>query len=69
MPILFFSNAFGKDKELNGQWTLNDPFLYNRHGEHFSPVQLMDSKTFDLNETAYQEQGPIYITTFFAGTF
>jgi hypothetical protein len=67
VPILFFSNAFGKDQELNGKWTLNDPYLYNREGEQFAPLDLMDSKTFDINETAYNQHGPIYITTFFAG--
>jgi hypothetical protein len=67
VPILFFSNKFGQDQQLGGEWTLNNPFLYNRDGDRIRPVDLMDKTTYDINQTAYAENGPIYITTFFAG--
>lgn len=67
IPILFFNNAFGLDMWIGGKWTLNRAGLFDKNGTNFSPLDLMDPITYDLNQTAYDEIKPIRLTTSFAG--
>lgn len=66
VPILFFSNTFGMDSKLGSKWTLNVASLFDRNGKRVNPVTLMDETTYNLNQTAYDEVYPIYITSSFA---
>ena len=63
VPSLYYSNFFGGDLKIGH---LNSNKLYNHKGLTISPIDLMDSNTYNLNETAYNFNQPIYITTFFA---
>ena len=58
------------DQQLkNGNYTiLNSGWIFNREGEHIRPETLMDKDTYVLNQTAYNDAQPIYITTMFART-
>ena len=72
VPVLFYSNAFHADQLLKrpdpfGGPTLNNPFLYNKYGDKIRAATLFDrTASFNLNQTAYDIQSPLYITTFFA---
>lgn len=75
VPILYYSNAFGKDQIISNGATdsdgailpvLNSVGLFDNTGTPLSPLKLYNTTTFNLNETAYAERGPVYITSFFA---
>ena len=57
------------DSKIDGGLVLNTPGLYDNEGHSFSPLSLMDKKTYDLNQTAYDAIKPIRITTSFASKF
>ncbi|KAJ3323512.1 hypothetical protein HDV06_001789 [Boothiomyces sp. JEL0866] len=73
-PLVFFTNAFGKDQELHiHQYSdgrpipvLNSAALFNSSGFHISAVSLYEPPKFNLNEDRYQLESPIYISSFFA---
>lgn len=73
-PIMYLSNAFGNDQGLKVNYysdgtpipVLNSVALFNSTGYRISAVSLYQTPSFDLNETKYAQQAPIYLTTFFA---
>ena len=66
VPLVYYANSFGADTKLNGGNTLNTPHLFGRNYTRVIPLDLMDPLTYNLNQTAYDEVQPIYITTMFA---
>jgi hypothetical protein len=67
-PILYYSDAFGMDSSLrkNGLPVLNTGSLFNRNGTAISALSLYNKTTYNINQKEYEENAPIYITTFFA---
>ncbi|KNC97645.1 OPT family small oligopeptide transporter [Spizellomyces punctatus DAOM BR117] len=74
-PIVFYSNAFGMDQQLTTGArdqdnmtlpVLNSVSLFDNTGNIVSPLKLYNKTTFDLDETAYQQLGPVRITSLFA---
>ncbi|KAI8924352.1 OPT oligopeptide transporter protein-domain-containing protein [Entophlyctis helioformis] len=73
-PLVFYANAFGADQKLHVYKypdgtpipVLNSADLFNASGNRISAVKLYQLPSFDLNETVYKAQAPIYITSFFA---
>ncbi|KAJ3097402.1 hypothetical protein HDU96_000408 [Phlyctochytrium bullatum] len=79
-PIFWSKNAFGIDQELGanpidgpngtGQFYLgqavNTPSLFNKFGRPVPARKFVIRPSLILNETFYDEQKPIYITTYFA---
>jgi hypothetical protein len=72
VPAFYYSNFFQPrtlihlPKGLPGNDTLNSYYIYDKNGTLLDPLDLMNPKTYDLNQTAYDAVAPIYITTFFA---
>ncbi|KAJ3191700.1 hypothetical protein HK101_007494 [Irineochytrium annulatum] len=82
VPALYFSNAFGIDQQIgtatsqgpNGTSptifpfgrTLNDAHLFNKHGVKVSTLSFVTTSNMSLNEEFYDENKPIYLTTYFA---
>ncbi|KAJ3274328.1 hypothetical protein HDV01_003172 [Terramyces sp. JEL0728] len=73
-PLVFFTNAFGSDQTLHIHEyrdgrpipVLNSAALFNSSGHHISAVSLYEPPKFDLSEARYQQESPIYISSFFA---
>ena len=71
-PILYFSNAFDALKlklphDQSG-YTINSNLLYSNNGSVIDPADLLNKKTFDLDQEAYSKVQPIYMSSLFTGT-
>lgn len=67
-PIMYYSDAFGMDSSLRSYNlpVLNTGSLFNKNGTAIDALSLYNKTTYDINQEAYKENSPIYITTFFA---
>ncbi|KAJ3191697.1 hypothetical protein HK101_007491 [Irineochytrium annulatum] len=80
-PALYFSNAFGIDQKIgadpdqgpNGTdsqfpfgRTLNSPSLFNKDGLRVGTRTFVNTTTLSLNQKVYDENAPIYLTSYFA---
>lgn len=67
-PIMYYSDAFGMDSSLrsHGLPVLNTGSLFNKNGTAIDALSLYNRTSYDINQEAYKENAPIYITTFFA---
>lgn len=67
-PALYYKDVFGMDSSLmsNKLPVLNTGSLFNRNGTAITPSRIYNQTTFDINLKAYNDNAPIYITTFFA---
>ncbi|KAI9348646.1 OPT oligopeptide transporter protein-domain-containing protein [Obelidium mucronatum] len=82
VPLLWLNNTFGADQQLGtnpfqgpngtGQYplgqALNTVQLFNKNGLAISPLTLVTNvnKTYVLNQTMYDMNKPVYVTTFYA---
>ncbi|KAJ3191701.1 hypothetical protein HK101_007495, partial [Irineochytrium annulatum] len=80
-PALYFSNAFGIDQQIgadtdqgpNGTQSffpmgraLNTAALFNKNGTRLPTTKFVITSNLTLNQAFYDENKPIYITTYFA---
>ncbi|KAG0274032.1 hypothetical protein BGZ96_004556, partial [Linnemannia gamsii] len=64
VPIAYYTNLWEAQR-----FPILDSVLYQRNGDEYPVLSVLDKETLNLNKKGYEEAGPLLISTFFALTY